>query len=151
MTGLPNTEKTIVRPNIILESMRELYQHQEIYQETRGIHCSAISDGKKILALAEDIGRLTGRHTLEAHPHHQAAIGDFARLIHQKRPTPIIKQPLGAMTLLQSLEHHAVGFEVIALGFIHRDQQAGGPDRDRENGPEGEYDKKSAHDYSLNV
>ena len=34
-----------------------LLTNQELYKETRGIHCSLLSDGKEKFYLAEDIGR----------------------------------------------------------------------------------------------
>ena len=34
-----------------------LFESQELYRETGGVHTSAISDGEKILIVAEDIGR----------------------------------------------------------------------------------------------
>jgi len=37
--------------------MKKFYQSAERYQETRGIHTAALSDGSEILLLAEDIGR----------------------------------------------------------------------------------------------
>ncbi len=37
--------------------MEQLVESQELYRETGGVHCSALSDGSKILAQVEDIGR----------------------------------------------------------------------------------------------
>ena len=34
-----------------------LFESQELYRETGGVHTSALSDGKRILLSAEDIGR----------------------------------------------------------------------------------------------
>jgi FdhD protein len=44
-------------PAVILASMDQLFRVQEIYRQTRGIHCSALSDGQQVFARAEDIGR----------------------------------------------------------------------------------------------
>jgi FdhD protein len=44
-------------PNQILTLMRQLMNSAQVYNLTGGIHTSAISDGKSLLAIAEDIGR----------------------------------------------------------------------------------------------
>lgn len=44
-------------PETILSCMDQLLAVQELYRETRGVHCSALSDGKAIRLHAEDIGR----------------------------------------------------------------------------------------------
>lgn len=41
----------------ILNGMDQLLEVQQLYRETRGLHCSAISDGQSVRFLAEDIGR----------------------------------------------------------------------------------------------
>lgn len=41
----------------ILNAMDQLLEVQQLYRETRGVHCSAISDGQSVRFLAEDIGR----------------------------------------------------------------------------------------------
>lgn len=46
-----------VAPAWLLDAMEQLLEIQELYRETGGVHCSALSDGTKILARAEDIGR----------------------------------------------------------------------------------------------
>lgn len=58
-------------PGALLDSMEQLLETQEIYREARGVHCSALSDGERILCQVEDIGRhntfdkLAGRVMLE--------------------------------------------------------------------------------------
>jgi FdhD protein len=37
--------------------MEQLLQIQELYRAARGVHCSALSNGRQILTHAEDIGR----------------------------------------------------------------------------------------------
>ena len=44
-------------PEIILENMQQLLKKQDLYHESGGLHCSALSDGEKICLSAEDIGR----------------------------------------------------------------------------------------------
>jgi FdhD protein len=44
-------------PDIILENMQQLLRKQDLYHETGGLHCSALSDGENICLVAEDIGR----------------------------------------------------------------------------------------------
>ncbi|GIV64980.1 MAG: sulfurtransferase FdhD [Bellilinea sp.] len=34
-----------------------LFDSQQLYRQTRGVHCSLLTDGNKVIALAEDIGR----------------------------------------------------------------------------------------------
>jgi FdhD protein len=46
-----------VAPALLLNAMEQLTEAQELYRETGGIHCSALSDGERILARVEDIGR----------------------------------------------------------------------------------------------
>lgn len=47
----------IVSPKTIGELVEMLFESQALYKETGGVHTSALSDGKKILIAAEDIGR----------------------------------------------------------------------------------------------
>ena len=42
--------------------------------------------------------------------------------VHEKSPAPIIEQPFHGMALLQGPKRNAVGFEVIGLRHIHRDE-----------------------------
>jgi FdhD protein len=44
-------------PEIILENLQQLLRKQDLYHETGGLHCSALSDGERICLAAEDIGR----------------------------------------------------------------------------------------------
>ena len=44
-------------PLLLLENMDQLYKVEGVYQQTRGLHCSAFSDGAKICLYAADIGR----------------------------------------------------------------------------------------------
>ncbi|MGB9640248.1 MAG: formate dehydrogenase accessory sulfurtransferase FdhD, partial [Anaerolineales bacterium] len=41
----------------IFALVHQLFEHQRLYQESGGIHISALSDGKVLLFSAEDIGR----------------------------------------------------------------------------------------------
>ncbi len=43
--------------NEIFELVHQLFEHQRLYQESGGIHISALSDGKDLILSAEDIGR----------------------------------------------------------------------------------------------
>jgi FdhD protein len=44
-------------PAQIMDAMTQLMENQELYRSARGVHASAVSDGDRILARAEDIGR----------------------------------------------------------------------------------------------
>lgn len=46
-----------VEPQLILDLFALLISKQEVYKETRGIHCSLLSDGNHYHLIAEDIGR----------------------------------------------------------------------------------------------
>ncbi len=45
------------RPEAIGSLVDKLFESQELYRETGGVHTSALSDGEKVLLSAEDIGR----------------------------------------------------------------------------------------------
>ena len=46
-----------VLPEAIGNLVERLFESQELYRETGGVHTSALSDGEKIVLAAEDIGR----------------------------------------------------------------------------------------------
>jgi FdhD protein len=46
-----------VKPETIGHLIEMLFESQELYRETGGVHTSALSDGEKVLLSAEDIGR----------------------------------------------------------------------------------------------
>ena len=47
----------LVKPEAIGHLVEMLFESQELYRETGGVHTSALSDGEKVLLSAEDIGR----------------------------------------------------------------------------------------------
>ena len=47
----------VVTPREVLALMKQLHQHQNLFQQCGGIHCSTLCDRKQILVAAEDIGR----------------------------------------------------------------------------------------------
>ncbi len=47
----------LICPKIILEQVQKLLNSQEQYRQTRGIHCSILTDGMQNNLKAEDIGR----------------------------------------------------------------------------------------------
>jgi len=53
----PVCSQLTVSPEQIFEGMRQLYQAARLYQTTQGIHTSALSDGERLLVVAEDVGR----------------------------------------------------------------------------------------------
>lgn len=53
----PIAARSPIPPETILGSMDQLFRAQELYRQTRGIHCSALSDGETLHRRAEDIGR----------------------------------------------------------------------------------------------
>lgn len=50
-------ERPRVAPEAIGRLVEGLFESQELYRETGGVHTSALSDGEKIALVAEDIGR----------------------------------------------------------------------------------------------
>jgi FdhD protein len=44
-------------PQRIVELLIEMQQHGTLYARSRGVHTSALSDGEKLIVLAEDVGR----------------------------------------------------------------------------------------------
>jgi FdhD protein len=46
-----------ISPAQVMGVMAQLMENQELYRSARGVHASAVSDGSRILARAEDIGR----------------------------------------------------------------------------------------------
>ncbi len=46
-----------VEPEAICDLVERLFQSQLLYRETGGVHTSALSDGEKVILVAEDIGR----------------------------------------------------------------------------------------------
>jgi len=51
-----NSKKTISSRDVSL-LMETMYEESELHKKAGGVHTSAISDGKKIIAVSEDIGR----------------------------------------------------------------------------------------------
>jgi len=47
----------VVMPEEVLSLMKQLYQRQNLFKQSGGMHCSALCDRKQILVIAEDIGR----------------------------------------------------------------------------------------------
>ncbi len=51
-----NTHATVT-PDQIFARMHDLYQAASLYRVTQGIHTSALSDGERLVLVAEDVGR----------------------------------------------------------------------------------------------
>ena len=50
-------EEAILHPEQPFDLMKQLYAEAHLYRESRGIHAAALSDGKRLLLVAEDVGR----------------------------------------------------------------------------------------------
>lgn len=50
-------EKVLITPQQVEEAMRQLLDLQDQYREVRGMHCSGLSNGQRVVLVAEDIGR----------------------------------------------------------------------------------------------
>lgn len=46
-----------VQPEAVMEMVERLFESQELYRDTGGVHTSALSDGEKVVLAADDIGR----------------------------------------------------------------------------------------------
>lgn len=53
----PLNTATTITPEQLFARMRELYQAAGLYSVTQGLHASALTDGRHLLAVAEDVGR----------------------------------------------------------------------------------------------
>lgn len=53
--GFP--KEATLHPEQAFALMKQLYAEARLYRESRGIHAAAMSDGEKILLMAEDVGR----------------------------------------------------------------------------------------------
>jgi FdhD protein len=53
----PLTGQRVVTPTQIATLMKELLVAAELYNEVRGVHTSALSDGQELLLVAQDVGR----------------------------------------------------------------------------------------------
>ncbi|MBI2883766.1 MAG: formate dehydrogenase accessory sulfurtransferase FdhD [Candidatus Methylomirabilis oxyfera] len=50
-------EEAVLYPEQPFDLMKQLYAEAYLYRESRGIHAAALSDGKSLLLVAEDVGR----------------------------------------------------------------------------------------------
>ncbi len=53
----PVTAQLAVEPRVIGELMTQLQTRDSLYARARGVHTSALSDGQRLVVIAEDIGR----------------------------------------------------------------------------------------------
>lgn len=53
----PVTHPINVHPQQVLDLMKQMSAGAVVYRQSGGVHCTALSDGKQILAVAEDVGR----------------------------------------------------------------------------------------------
>ncbi len=53
----PLDSKVCLSPAQVIGLVQQLYQSAVLYQEARGVHTSALSDGHRLLLVAEDVGR----------------------------------------------------------------------------------------------
>ncbi len=53
----PVLNREVLPAEKLLVWMDQLFDSQQLYHQTRGVHCSLLTDGERMIALAEDIGR----------------------------------------------------------------------------------------------
>lgn len=56
-TQAPLESDLTIAPSRLVELMVEMQQRGTLYARSRGVHTSALSDGRRIVAVAEDVGR----------------------------------------------------------------------------------------------
>ncbi len=52
-----SANKFEVQPEAVMEMVEKLFESQELYRDTGGVHTSALSDGNRVVFAADDIGR----------------------------------------------------------------------------------------------
>jgi FdhD protein len=52
-----NGDQTRVQPDAVGHLVEQFFEAQTLYRKTGGVHSSALSDGEKIVVIADDIGR----------------------------------------------------------------------------------------------
>lgn len=55
--GAPVASRCRVEPQAIFRAMQDMTAAASLYSTTRGVHTSALSDGQRLVAVAEDVGR----------------------------------------------------------------------------------------------
>lgn len=53
----PLNTRLTVTPDQVVALMKQLHRAAELYNEVRGVHTSALSDGQELLLVAQDVGR----------------------------------------------------------------------------------------------
>ncbi len=53
----PVTDEVVLSPEQITGLMRQLAEASELYREVRGVHTGALSDGDRLVVVAQDVGR----------------------------------------------------------------------------------------------
>lgn len=66
-----NSNGAVIQPEMVGQLINQLFEGQQLYRKTGGVHTSALSDGNRLYLLAEDIGRhntldkIAGRYLME--------------------------------------------------------------------------------------
>jgi len=83
----PRLESSLrVRPPVLAEGMKLLFQAATHYQRSRGIHGAALMDGSRLLVMAEDVGRhnavdkIKGQALLDGIPTHDRILLSTGRI-----------------------------------------------------------------------
>jgi FdhD protein len=123
-----NTRVTIT-PKQVFERMRDLYQAGSLYQVTQGIHTSALSDGGRLVLVAEDVGRhntidrLWGKAMKQGIPTKGLVLFATGRISSEmlakaaKMEVPIVASRTSATSMSVSL---AQAWNITVIGYVRR-------------------------------
>jgi FdhD protein len=123
-----NTHATIT-PQQVFERMRDLYQAGSLYRVTQGIHTSALSDGQRLVLVAEDVGRhntidrLWGKAMKQGIPTKGLILLATGRISSEmlakaaKMQVPIVASRTSATSLSIAL---ARAWNITVIGYVRR-------------------------------
>ena len=125
----PLNTRVTISPKQIFERMRDLYQAGRLYQVTQGIHTSALSDGERLVLVAEDVGRhntidrLWGKAMKQGIPTKGLILLATGRISSEmlakaaKMEVPIVASRTSATSLSLAL---AEAWNITVIGYVRR-------------------------------
>jgi FdhD protein len=125
----PLNTRATVTPQQVFERMRDLYQAGSLYRVTQGIHTSALSDGQRLVLVAEDVGRhntvdrLWGKAMKQGMPTKGLILLATGRISSEmlakaaKMQVPIVASRTSATSLSIAL---ARAWNITVIGYVRR-------------------------------
>jgi FdhD protein len=129
--AVPAADGVVLSPEQVISLVGQLFAAQDLYQATGGVHTSALSDGKRILIAAEDIGRhntldkIAGRCLLDGiNPQHRVLLttGRISSEMMQKATR------IGASVVISRTAPSSLSIEmaeqsgITLIGYARRDR-----------------------------